>query len=170
MSTDFIVQLNSQFNLFMFLQLSSVGRDISSQERNFAQLRWNQTAGYGYVTNPRQKKVFMAVAMDLGNPFSPFQSSYPLIREMSASVWHELVWLLCMENMCIILVPWFERLSKGVNLKWKSITDQFTTKSRSGVIRNFRLQDSRLVFELYGWFPLYIICVQLPECLSKSCS
>ena len=79
MSIDFIVQLSSQFqfNLLIFLQLSSVGRDISSQERNFAQLRWNQTAGYGYVPNPRQKKVFMAVAMDLGNPFSPFQSSYP---------------------------------------------------------------------------------------------
>ena len=50
---------------------------MTSQKRNFAQLRWDQTAGYGYVPNERQKKVFMAVSMDLGNPFSPFKSRYP---------------------------------------------------------------------------------------------
>ena len=50
---------------------------MTSQKRHFAKLRWDQTAGYGYVPNERQKKVFMAVSMDLGNPFSPFKSQYP---------------------------------------------------------------------------------------------
>lgn len=34
---------------------------------NFPALRWAQTAGYGYVPNSVMNKVFMAVAMDLAD-------------------------------------------------------------------------------------------------------
>ncbi|XP_046843511.1 sialate O-acetylesterase-like isoform X2 [Xenia sp. Carnegie-2017] len=62
---------------FGFVQLSSVGHDLKSTSQNFATLRWNQTAQFGYVPNPRQKNTFMAVAMDLGNPKSPYGSIHP---------------------------------------------------------------------------------------------
>ncbi|XP_028391993.1 sialate O-acetylesterase-like [Dendronephthya gigantea] len=62
---------------FGFVQLSAVGNDTEGQSFNFAPLRWDQTAQYGFVPNDRQKNVFMAVAMDLGNPNSPYGSIHP---------------------------------------------------------------------------------------------
>ena len=44
---------------------------------NFPPLRWDQTLHYGYVPNDRQEKMFMAVAMDLGNLYSPYSSVHP---------------------------------------------------------------------------------------------
>jgi len=43
----------------------------------FPVIRWAQTADYGYVPNPRMRNVFMAVAMDLGDPTSPYGSVHP---------------------------------------------------------------------------------------------
>ena len=43
----------------------------------FPAIRWAQTANYGYVPNPRMKDVFMAVAIDLGDPTSPYGSIHP---------------------------------------------------------------------------------------------
>ena len=43
----------------------------------FPGIRWSQTASYGYVPNPAMPKVFMAVAMDLGDPQSPYGSIHP---------------------------------------------------------------------------------------------
>lgn len=40
-------------------------------------IRWAQTANYGYVPNDRLKNVFMAVAIDLGDPTSPYGSIHP---------------------------------------------------------------------------------------------
>lgn len=40
-------------------------------------LRWSQTAGYGYVPNPILQNVFMAVAMDLPDYASPYGSIHP---------------------------------------------------------------------------------------------
>ena len=40
-------------------------------------IRWAQTANYGYVPNKRMTDVFMAVAIDLGDPDSPFGSVHP---------------------------------------------------------------------------------------------
>ena len=54
-----------------------MGNDTGYQRNNFAPLRWDQTAQYGYVPNDRQKNVFMAVAMDLGNLKSPYGSVHP---------------------------------------------------------------------------------------------
>ena len=61
----------------MFLQLSSVTNDTEVPRWNLPPVRWDQTARYGYVPNDRQKNVFMAVAMDLGNAYSPFTSIHP---------------------------------------------------------------------------------------------
>ena len=57
-------------------QLSTFGNGTGATA-NFAPLRWDQTAQYGYVPNDRQKNVFMAVAMDLGNPNSTYGSIHP---------------------------------------------------------------------------------------------
>lgn len=43
----------------------------------FPIIRWKQTAEYGYVPNPKQPKVFMAVALDLPDNSSPFGSIHP---------------------------------------------------------------------------------------------
>ena len=48
-----------------------------SQSLNFAQLRWDQTAQKGYAPNVQLQNTFMAVAMDLGNPSSPYTSIHP---------------------------------------------------------------------------------------------
>ena len=46
-------------------------------DHGFAGIRWSQTASYGYVPNPALQNVFMAVAMDLGDPQSPYGSVHP---------------------------------------------------------------------------------------------
>ena len=60
-----------------FIKLSTYTPRIEGRDEKFAWLRWKQTAGYGYAPNDRQKNVFMAVAMDLGNPQSPYASAHP---------------------------------------------------------------------------------------------
>ena len=40
----------------------------------FPVIRWAQTADFGYVPNPKQRNVFMACAIDLGDPKSPYGS------------------------------------------------------------------------------------------------
>ena len=44
---------------------------------DFPSIRWKQTAEYGYVPNLKQPDVFMAVAMDLPDPNSPYQCIHP---------------------------------------------------------------------------------------------
>ena len=56
--------------------MAADGKD-NSTDKGFAGIRWSQTASYGYVPNPAMKNVFMAVAMDLGDPTSPFGSVHP---------------------------------------------------------------------------------------------
>lgn len=59
-------------------QLAAYGSDNSSSfTPGFPVIRWAQTADYGFVPNPRLPAVFMAVAMDLGDPTSPFGSIHP---------------------------------------------------------------------------------------------
>lgn len=43
----------------------------------FPIIRWAQTANYGYAPNKRMENVFMAVAIDLGDPDSPHTSIHP---------------------------------------------------------------------------------------------
>ena len=57
-------------------QLASTG-DSNTTVGGFPVIRWAQTANYGYVPNERLQNVFMAVAMDLGDPTSPFGSIHP---------------------------------------------------------------------------------------------
>ncbi|XP_066926705.1 sialate O-acetylesterase-like [Clytia hemisphaerica] len=62
---------------FGFAQLATVGADFSSKRPDFAKIRYEQTANYGYVPNQQQQNVFMAVAMDLPDDKSPFGSIHP---------------------------------------------------------------------------------------------
>lgn len=46
-------------------------------DTGFPDIRWAQTANVGYVPNTRLENVFMAVAIDLGDPTSPYGSVHP---------------------------------------------------------------------------------------------
>lgn len=69
-------KLTSPMFPFGFVQLSSVYQS-SNADDGFPIIRWAQTANYGYVPNIREKNVFMAVAMDLGNKSSSYGSIHP---------------------------------------------------------------------------------------------
>ena len=57
-------------------QLAATGNSNKSNN-GFPKIRWAQTANYGFVPNERLQNVFMAVAMDLGDPDSPLGSIHP---------------------------------------------------------------------------------------------
>ena len=62
------------YNLLPYLcllQLSASSPDPSISF-GFPNIRWHQTADYGYVPNARMQNVFMAVAMDLPGFSSKF--------------------------------------------------------------------------------------------------
>ena len=52
-------------------QLAGFTPDFSVTD-GFPDIRWHQTADYGYVPNHRLRNVFMAVAMDLPDFTSPY--------------------------------------------------------------------------------------------------
>ncbi|XP_071115470.1 sialate O-acetylesterase-like [Haliotis cracherodii] len=60
---------------FGFVQLAANRPD--SADPGFPEIRWHQTADYGFVPNPRMKNVFMSVAMDLPDFASPYGSIHP---------------------------------------------------------------------------------------------
>lgn len=60
---------------FGFVQLSTYRK--TSTDDGFSNIRWHQTADYGYVPNARMKKTFMAVAMDLPDETSPYGTIHP---------------------------------------------------------------------------------------------
>lgn len=61
---------------FGFVQLSSFYQK-SKVADGFPVIRWAQTANYGYAPNLRERNVFMAVAMDLGNKSAIYGSIHP---------------------------------------------------------------------------------------------
>ncbi|XP_012607932.1 sialate O-acetylesterase [Microcebus murinus] len=65
-----------RFFPFGFVQLSSVLSKDNSED-GFPQIRWHQTADFGYVPNVKMPNTFMAVAMDLCDKDSPFGSIHP---------------------------------------------------------------------------------------------
>ncbi|XP_060573099.1 sialate O-acetylesterase-like [Ruditapes philippinarum] len=67
-------QTNQQFP-FGFVQLAANAN--KTLHFGFPDLRWSQTAKYGYVPNPRLQNVFMAVAMDLPDYNSTFGTIHP---------------------------------------------------------------------------------------------
>ncbi|RUS78410.1 hypothetical protein EGW08_013824 [Elysia chlorotica] len=68
-------QTNDTFP-FGFVQLATNSPD-PSKSFGFPDIRWHQTADYGYVPNERMQNVFMAVAMDLPGFTSKFGSIHP---------------------------------------------------------------------------------------------
>ena len=58
---------------FHFPQLAADGTS-NVTVGGFPTIRWAQTANFGFVPNSRMKNVFMAVAIDLGDPTSPYGS------------------------------------------------------------------------------------------------
>ncbi|XP_038817066.1 sialate O-acetylesterase [Salvelinus namaycush] len=60
---------------FGFVQVSTYRKATLSE--GFPNIRWHQTADYGFAPNLRMKNTFMAVAMDLGDEMSPFGSIHP---------------------------------------------------------------------------------------------
>ena len=50
----------------------------------FPKIRYQQTGNFGYVPNPKQQNVFMAVAMDLPDDNSPYGAIHPRDKNMVA--------------------------------------------------------------------------------------
>jgi len=71
-----------RFFPFGFVQLSSYLSATSDD--TFPQIRWHQTADFGYVPNTRMPSTFMAVAMDLCDRKSPFGSIHPRDKQTVA--------------------------------------------------------------------------------------
>ncbi|XP_046574663.1 sialate O-acetylesterase-like [Haliotis rubra] len=65
---------------FGFVQLAP-WRDNDTITTGFTDIRWHQTADYGYVPNDRMKNTFMAVAMDLPDFTSPYTGVHPRDKE-----------------------------------------------------------------------------------------
>jgi len=69
---------------FGFVQLNSNGqkpaynhpKDTPTYTPGFPGLRWSQTAGYGYVPNPRMRNTFMAVILDTPNNHGGIHSQF----------------------------------------------------------------------------------------------
>ena len=61
--------------VYMF-QIGSTER-APEVDKYFTDIRWHQTADYGYVPNPRMKNVFMAVSLDIADFDSPY---YPWVK------------------------------------------------------------------------------------------
>ncbi|XP_067675204.1 sialate O-acetylesterase-like [Haliotis asinina] len=62
---------------FGFVQLAPWRHMGYFDTKGFPDIRWHQTADYGYVPNDRMKNTFMAVTMDLPDFSSPWQSIHP---------------------------------------------------------------------------------------------
>ncbi|KAL3884165.1 hypothetical protein ACJMK2_030385 [Sinanodonta woodiana] len=75
-------ETNSTFP-FGFVQLAGFNND--TRIGGFPDLRWAQTANYGYVPNTNLPNVFMSVAMDLPDFASPYGSIHPRDKEDVAS-------------------------------------------------------------------------------------
>ncbi|KAG5836824.1 hypothetical protein ANANG_G00232720 [Anguilla anguilla] len=60
---------------FGFVQLCTYNK--SAESDSFPELRWHQTADYGFSPNPRMNNTFMAVAVDLPDEKSPWGSIHP---------------------------------------------------------------------------------------------
>ncbi|GAA6089676.1 sialate O-acetylesterase isoform X1 [Tachysurus ichikawai] len=63
---------------FGFVQLSTYSNNTHDC---FQEIRWHQTADYGFVPNKRMKKTFMAVAVDLPDKSSPSGSIHPRYKQ-----------------------------------------------------------------------------------------
>ncbi|XP_055356563.1 sialate O-acetylesterase-like, partial [Paramacrobiotus metropolitanus] len=64
---------------FAIVQLGT--RNADNTPGATARLRWEQTTDYGQVPNEALVRVFMASAMDLADPESPFGSQFPPYKE-----------------------------------------------------------------------------------------
>ncbi|XP_038609330.1 sialate O-acetylesterase [Tachyglossus aculeatus] len=69
---------------FGFVQLSTMAEESRDVADGFPRIRWHQTADFGFAPNPQMPNTFMAVAMDLGDPDSPFGSIHPRDKQTVA--------------------------------------------------------------------------------------
>lgn len=60
---------------FGFVQLCTWSKNSESED--YPNIRWHQSADYGFAPNPRMKNTFMAIALDLPDEHSPFASIHP---------------------------------------------------------------------------------------------
>nr|XP_046149394.1 sialate O-acetylesterase-like [Oncorhynchus gorbuscha] len=68
-------QGKTAWGLYIYPEVSTYRK--ASLSEGFPNIRWHQTADYGFAPNLRMKNTFMAVAMDLGDEMSPFGSIHP---------------------------------------------------------------------------------------------
>lgn len=56
----------------MYLQLCTFTK--YSKDLSYPEIRWHQTADFGFAPNQRMRKTFMAVALDLPDESSPYEA------------------------------------------------------------------------------------------------
>ncbi|XP_072168824.1 sialate O-acetylesterase-like [Diadema setosum] len=66
---------------FGFVQLCTSEKPTTEPDQEFCAIRWHQTVDYGYVPNPSQPNVFMAVAIDLPDLSSPYGPIHPRYKQ-----------------------------------------------------------------------------------------
>ncbi|XP_071824348.1 sialate O-acetylesterase-like isoform X2 [Apostichopus japonicus] len=71
---------------FGFVQLCT--SNVPFNDTDYPLIRRAQTAGYGYVPNPKMENVFMSVSLDLPDPSSPYDAIHPRDKQ---DVAHRLV-------------------------------------------------------------------------------
>ncbi|XP_067827220.1 sialate O-acetylesterase [Heptranchias perlo] len=64
---------------FGFVQLSTYHHKVPDD--TYPWIRWHQTADFGYAPNPKMRRTFMAVAMDLGDEKSPYGTIHPRYKQ-----------------------------------------------------------------------------------------
>lgn len=60
---------------FGFVQLCTFTK--YSKDLSYPEIRWHQTADFGFAPNQRMRKTFMAVALDLPDESSPYETIHP---------------------------------------------------------------------------------------------
>lgn len=91
------VQLNSIGNNSVYDSPTDPGDDLSPVF-GYAALRWSQTASYGFVPNPAQPRVFMAVSYD--TPDRPSTEPEPVRTLARARMVERLCDLPCGVGLC----------------------------------------------------------------------
>ncbi|XP_054748456.2 sialate O-acetylesterase-like [Lytechinus pictus] len=73
-------QTNPSFP-FGFVQICTSEFPLTKPSQNYPVLRWHQTADNGFVPNPQQDNVFMAVTIDLPDTSSPYGAVHPRYKQ-----------------------------------------------------------------------------------------
>ncbi|XP_030621679.1 sialate O-acetylesterase [Chanos chanos] len=118
----------------------------------FPEIRWHQTADYGYVPNERMKNTFMAVALDLPDLRSPWGSIHPRYKQ---DVAHRLVLgaraVAYGEKALTFNGPYFKMIDKNEGFTRITYDQKITIKPSSDLFEICCSQGGKLCSEESLW-------------------